>query len=790
VGNESAGPRFAHTLQGAGLEHWQPLIEHLEDVAELASGHAAAFDSAEWGGLAGLWHDLGKYADDFQAYLRSSAPDPAVVDASVVDAARGRVDHSSAGAVRVFERCSDRLLREDELPPDAKALAMIIAGHHSGLPESATFEADRLDRPETRARLEAARRGGVGEIEPLLDRRLPELPAMLRSSAFAGWADRKAARSEWLLRHEFWTRMLFSALIDADRLDTERFVNRERWAAREAARPGAEILERLRERVDRHFETVSAAAWAKAEGLPVGARSRAEAVLGLRAGVLEACRRAAAREAGRHSLTVPTGGGKTLAALAFALDHAIRRGLRRVIVVIPFTSIIDQTARVYRKAFGDLADVLVEHHSNLDPSRETYENRLASENWEAPVIVTTSVQFFESLFSARGTAARKLHNIARSVVLFDEVQALPHNLRTPIFDALNRLVDHYGVSALFCTATQPALDLARRNRQPFPNLSGVVEVVDDVPAAFAAVAGRVEVDFSRVLEEANWQGLATDLRSHPRVLAIVQRRDDARALGELLGEGAFHLSALMCAAHRRDVLARIAEALKGEGTCRVVSTTLVEAGVDLDFPVVYRDLGGVDALAQAAGRCNREGRLADEKGRPIPGRLIVFRSPSKPPPGLKLGAETTAILLNERGRLDLFDPATYRIYFSRYFADVTPDAPDVMGARRDRDFPEIQKRFRMIEDQGRESIVVPYGEADRLVAAYRATPNRATLRALQPFIVAVPRSHFEILARGGVIETIHAQIHRLRPVGPDQYHRTFGLDVRGVAPGSPGDWIA
>jgi len=781
---------FAHTRKGLGVEHWQPLIEHLEAVAELASGHAAAFDSGGWGRLAGLWHDVGKYAEDFQAYLMNSAGDATLVDASVADGGRGRVDHSSAGALRVFERCSDRLLREGGLPADGKALAMVIAGHHSGLPEGTTFEADRLARPEKRARLVAACRGGVGEIEALLDRPLPEPPPMLRSSALAGWADRRAAADEWILRHEFWTRMLFSALIDADRLDTERFMDPGAWAVREAAGAGTDVLRRLRELVDRHLEEVAAAARAGAAGLSAESRSRADAVLDLRAGVLADCRRAAERATGRHSLTVPTGGGKTLAALAFALDHAIRHGLRRVIVVIPFTSIIDQTARVYREAFGRLAEVLVEHHSNLDPARETYENRLASENWDAPVVVTTSVQFFESLFSARGTAARKLHNIARSVVVFDEVQALPHHLRTPIFDALNRLVDHYGVSALFCTATQPALDLARCNRQAFPNLPGVVEVVDDVPAAFAAVAGRVEVDFSRATQEADWTGLSAELRSHPRVLAIVQRRDDARALAEILGAGVFHLSALMCAAHRRDVLARIAEALKGDGPCRVVSTTLVEAGVDLDFPVVYRDLGGVDALAQAAGRCNREGRLADDQGRPIPGRLLVFRSPSDPPPGLKLGADTTASLLKERGDLDLFDPATYRTYFSRYFDNVTPDAPDVTGARRDRNFPEIQKRFRMIEDQGRESIVVPYGEADRLIEAYRVAPGRATLRALQPYVVDVPRTHFDFLVRGGVVETIHEQVHRLLPVGPGQYHRTFGLEVRVIAPGSPEDWIA
>ncbi|MDG3004768.1 CRISPR-associated helicase/endonuclease Cas3 [Paludisphaera mucosa] len=669
---------------------------------------------------------------------------------------------------------------------------MLVAGHHSGLPPKLNFEPERLTRAEKKTRLDEACRGGGAEIAALLGHALPGAPATLRPEALAAWTGRERLQ-ESLLRHEFWTRMLFSALIDADRLDTERFKDRERAEARQASKAGADILKELREKLGRRLEAVSRAAHVRTAALPDAARARAEAVLKLRADVLAACRRAAERIPGRHSLTVPTGGGKTLSALAFALDHAIRHDLRRVIVVIPFTSIIDQTAAVYREAFGDAGEgiALVEHHSNLEPSRDTYENRLASENWDAPVIVTTSVQFFESLFSARGTAARKLHNIARSVVVFDEVQALPHHLRTPIFDVLNRLVDHYGVSALFCTATQPALELARSNRRAFPNLPGVVEVVDDVQAAFDAVKERVEVDCSRALDPTTWEDLAAELREpgRGRVLVIVQRRDDARALCELLGPGAFHLSALMCAAHRREVLARIAGALRGGGACRVVSTTLVEAGVDLDFPVVYRDLGGVDALAQAAGRCNREGRLADEHGRPIPGRLIVFRSPSEPPPGLRPGDDTTASLLREQeGRLDLFDPSTYRTYFSRYFADVTPDALKVMEARLARDFPETEIRFRMIDDQGRASIVVPYGDAAERVEAYRCAPCRSTLRDLQPYIVDVPQSQFTTLVRGGVIEAIHDQVNWLVAIGP-QYHPTFGLEVERIIPADPASLI-
>ena len=771
---------YAHTLEGKGIEDWQPLIDHLDRVAALAAAHSAAFNSAAWGGLAGEWHDLGKYAPDFQAYLRSFAADPGVVDASVLDGGKaGRVDHSSAGAIHVLVRCTGRLAGSDndQLPAAEAGLAMVIAGHHAGLPERLRFEANRLTTPEKQRRLLEARRGGAPA--ELLDLELPALPGPLRFEAGTPPAAKR-------LRAEFWTRMLFSALIDADRLDTERFMDGARAAARERSTPAAATLPTLLGRLAAHLEGVARAARERAEELPEAARSRATAVLDLRAEVLAACRRAAERPPGRYSLTVPTGGGKTLAALAFALAHAIRHELRRVIVVIPFTSIIDQTARVYREAFGTgLSGAHIEHHSNLDPSEEKVGNRLASENWDAPIIVTTSVPFFESLFSRRGTAARKLHNIARSAVVFDEVQTLPPHLRAPIFDALNQLVDHYGVSALFCTATQPALDLRETNRQSFPHLKDVREVVADVPGAFAAVGDRVVADFSRVGAPTNWEDLAGEVKAHDRVLVIVQRRDDAQNLSRLMPTGTFHLSALMCAAHRREVLERIGATLRDGQPCRVVSTTLVEAGVDLDFPVVYRALGGVDALAQAAGRCNREGRLIDAEGRPIPGRLIVFRAPSDPPPGLRHGADIAAILLEQFGTLDLFDPGTYRTYFHRYFAGIDPDSRDVTTHRLARDFPRVEETFRMIEDQGRTSLVVPFGDAAKRIAAYRAAPNRGTLRALQPYIVDVPAREADAMVPQ--VETIHEQVRWI--ASNRQYDLRFGLIVGAIAPYAPGDLL-
>ena len=773
---------FAHTREGAGQDEWQPLRVHLENTAALTADHARAFGSEQWGKIAGDWHDIGKYAEDFQDYLVQSSTNPAIVDASISDALAdrksGRIDHSSAGAVLVYERC------QEIMTYPANALAMVIAGHHSGLADLKTFKDQRLINPDKQARLREVKRNGAPQ--ELLDRDLPEPPLFLQASQFSG----KDATNRMKLRCEFWTRMLLSALVDADRLDTERFTNERQARLRERTKGSLKTLARLKTQLDEYLSGLAEKARRDAAELPEAVRQRAEVVLDLRARVLEACRAEADQSPGRFSLTVPTGGGKTLAALAFALGHALRNDLRRIIVVIPFTSIIDQTARVYSEALRRLGRVaVVEHHSNLDPVTESYRNRLATENWDAPLIVTTSVQFFESLFSSRPSTLRKLHNIARSVVIFDEVQTLPHHLRAPIFDALNQLVDCYNVSALFCTATQPALDLEKIGRDSLPHLKDVVPLVNDVPTLFGAVADRVTATFPADEKPVTWEQLAALAANDDRALVIVHRRDDARDLCRLLPDGTFHLSALMCAAHRRDVLRQIKEANRPGHVCRVVSTTLVEAGVDLDFPVVYRAMGGADAMAQAAGRCNREGRLCDREGRPLPGRLVLFNAPSDPPEGLKRGLETARKLLRLHGDLNLFRPETFDRYFAAYLADVETDRPGIMRERLDRNFPEVDRLFRMIDDGGQMAIVVPYGDAAQRVKKYRDFPRRRTLRALQPFIVNVSKKDFSLLERGHLIEPIHDQVRWLLPESDQQYDLRFGLCVDQIVPKKPGDLI-
>jgi CRISPR-associated endonuclease/helicase Cas3 len=509
--------------------------------------------------------------------------------------------------------------------------------------------------------------------------------------------------------------MMFSALVDADFLDTETFyaggTNRDL-----GVQPGLdELTARLDEFVDRK-----------------AAASTETAMNGMRARVLAACRSKAALDPGTFTLTVPTGGGKTLASLVFALHHAVRHGLRRVIVVIPYTSIIEQTAAVYREALGE--DSVVEHHTNLDPDRETPANRLASENWDAPIVVTTNVQFFESLYANRTSRCRKLHRIARSVVVFDEAQTFPVDLLAPVKHVLQELTDHYGVTTVYCTATQPTLFVAAR------------EIVPEPEKEFAAVAHRYTISMPANEEPVTWDTLAADLQRHRQVLAIVHRRADAQELAQLTGEACLHLSARMCARHRSEVLQEVKRRLKSGEDCRLVATQLVEAGVDVDFPEVYRAFAGADSLAQAAGRCNREGKGS--------GQLHVFLAPTKPPRGILRTAEAQAKIMWQQGQLDLQAPATFRVYFERLYRTAEQDARGVLAAESEHRFQDVAKQFRMIEETG-EAVVAPFGDWQRRVEDIRRLGiSRDRMRRLQPFLVNLYPQEIQQLRTAGAIEMI------------------------------------
>lgn len=705
-------PCYAHTLPGRPPSDWEPLERHLDCVARRATRFASVFGAAELGEVTGRWHDLGKYRQAFQDYLAVAS----TASESGEDGTATRIDHSTAGAIYAFRTLGR---------PLGDVVAYLIAGHHAGLPDAVGGEASlraRLDRAEL--------------LEDTL-RSLPPASVLAKPQSVSVQPPSKSAPDV-----HFWIRMLFSALVDADFLETEVFLD----PARAMARAGPFDLAPLRAALRVHLEGKL--------------REASGPMASLRAEVLSSCRERASESPGIFSLTVPTGGGKTLSSLAFALEHAAAHGMRRIIYVIPYTSILEQTADVFREVFGP--DAVVEHHSNLAPERDDERHRLAAENWDAPIVVTTNVQFFESLFASRTSRCRKLHNIARSVVVLDEVQLLPPEYLEPIRTSLGVLARDFGVTALLCTATQPAL------------LGGVREVVAD-PEQLSRRLERVRVEWPRSESPETWESLAARLSSHDKVLCVVNRRDDARELVARMPTDAVHLSALMCGEHRSQTIRRIRETLREPTPLRVVSTQLVEAGVDVDFPVVYRAFAGLDSIAQAAGRCNREGRL--EGG----GSVIVFHPPRPAPPGLLRKAETATRELAAIEPELILSPLLFRRFFEVLYAKVSSldreGILDLLGrdaADLDIQFRTAAARFRLVDESDYRPVIVTWGGGAELVRRLRvAGPSRALLRRLQRFTVNLPeRQLLPLLTSGEVAEIADGFFVQQRP---NLYHDRFGL---------------
>ena len=745
---------YAHTLPRRPRGEWEPLQDHARRVAEGfegcpgAGGFAEAFGAREVGRLLGLWHDLGKYSDAFQDYLLSSehggSGDPHRAEV------RGRVDHSTAGAQHAASRGMLGGL-----------LAYCIAGHHGGLPDyfcqGQSNLSSRLDK-DIDPWIHAA---------PRADLDLPITPPSLRPG-----------REQWFTL-AFFTRMLFSCLVDADFLATEWFMNRSRSSAR--PRAGA-IVAQLREQLDKHLLK-----FAVPHPTPVNA---------CRARVLAACREKSALPPGLFSLEVPTGGGKTLSSLAFALTHAERHGLRRVVYAIPYTSIIEQTATVFRDALGDLSDELLEHHSSIDPGDETKvteQSRLAAENFDSTLIVTTNVQLFESLFAARTSRCRKLHRLARSVIILDEAQTLPPELLNPTLAALNQLVENYGCTVVLCTATQPALE----RREGFTiGLESVTPIIID-PESLHAALRRTDIEDAGLLSD---EQLAARILAEPRSLCIVNSTGHARELFRLVhagDRGAVHLSARMCPAHRSAALAGIRSRLDGDGPCRVISTQVVEAGVDIDFPVVFRAAAGLDSIAQAAGRCNREGKL------PV-GRVYVFEYDEKahrPPDEVRKAACDFREVLPDHADLLHRDAVEhyFRLHYWRRGGEggagwdrgalcEETGSRSVMGCFQRAEgqeppnfaFRQAAEIYRMIPD-AQTPVLVPYDERAQdlradLLAMPESAPDLARRlreydRAAQRYCVGVYRDLGDMRAR----QVLHERHGRFALGQDDDYDNRLGL---------------
>ena len=701
---------FAHSKEGQPLSAWQPLDRHLEQIADLAGQFAGVFGAASWGRLIGLWHDLGKYAPAFQRYIRKSSE-------AHIEGKTGRVNHSTAGG----------LLAVDRFDKVGRILAYAIVGHHAGLPdwqsESAPVSslAYRLDAPEL---LAAAQAGNI--------------PNNIAEQA----RPNEKGKNGTNLSQALWLRMLFSCLVDADFLDTERFMDPEKGAVRGKYTELVDLVPLF----DKYMAEKSA-------------QAADTAVNRIRSEILQACRKKAEESPGLFTLTVPTGGGKTLSSMAFALKHALTYGKRRIIYVIPYTSIIEQTADQFRTIFGD---AVLEHHSNLDvdnPAQDNIRSRLACENWDAPVIVTTTVQFYESLFASRTSRCRKLHNMVDSVVVLDEVQVLPSDFLEPILEVTRELHLNYGVTFVLSTATQPAFEPQTSMDGRFAGLPGLNEIIPPSMHLHSRLRRtRLEI-LQGLATPLPWDELANRLANHPSALCIVNRRDDARTLWERLPEPSFHLSALMCGAHRTDRITEIRESLASGRPTRVVSTQLVEAGVDLDFPVVYRALAGLDSIAQAAGRCNREGLLEA-------GTVFVFQPESAIPVGyLRQAAEIGRQLLCGK----TVDPLAHERFeaFFRQLYWIRADRLDQKGIMRllgnDRElrvsFRTAAEEFKLVADEAYAPVLVCYRRGEQLIESLRRVgPDRRLLRQAQRYVVNLPRHVHGRLLADGAIEELHPGI--------------------------------
>ncbi len=713
-------PYYAHSGRADDQTDWQSLKEHLEQVAVLAASMAEPLGLKKAAFLAGLFHDLGKYTAEFQNRLTG-------MDVWV--------DHSTAGAWHMQQAVKsgqDRFI--------AELIAYAILGHHAGLPDRRGRESALTERI---AGFKSGSLYKVWETEINAD----------FSGLMPGFSWEKERLS---FQMAFCGRMLFSCLVDADFKDTEAFYS---------ALEGRQV-----DRVWQSLQQLLPDFLAGFERSMVAKKIDASDLNRLRSEILAHVREKAREKPGLFTLTVPTGGGKTLASLAFALDHAQLHGHRRIIYAIPFTSIIDQTASIFRNILGD--EHVLEHHSAIDEEkfdpRQPRESRdklkLAMEDWAAPVVVTTNVQLFESLFAAKTSRARKLHNIAGSVIILDEAQTIPRHLLAPAVRALDELARNYKCTIVLCTATQPALD--KRNFPPAHPAGLALEGRELAPDPEGLTEKLQRVTIERVGEMSD-ADLVTVLEETPQGLVIVNSRKHAFALfreAQAAGlEGLVHLTTRQYAAHRREILADVRRRLCDGVPCRVIATSLVEAGVDVDFPKVWRAEAGLDSIAQAAGRCNREGR------RPVEDSIVtVFSAPDYPPPSeIKGLIADTARMVGKHE--DLLSPEAIAAYFGEVYwrvgikgldrkAILDRFKMDVTGT--DFAYRSVAADFRMIESEMVPVIIardkVAKKAVDELGVANIASGVLA--RKLQTYIVQIPLKARELMRENGHVAFIHPEI--------------------------------
>lgn len=682
---------YAHSNEAG---KYQTVDEHLKNVGELSSIYSREFGAEQMGYICGMLHDVGKYSIEFQDRLFKNGK---------------KVDHSTAGAIKV-----EKLL--------GKAfkimLGYIICGHHSGLMDYGSEESGLMLRFNKDIPICEYNENQITIDVSKIKNEIPK---------------NKIGDGGFTIG--FFIRMLYSCLVDADFLDTERFMQVENTRFRGNYEDFLNLIGKFNTYMDDKNK--------KADKSKINS---------YRKQIYNDCVNAAYQKSNLFSLTVPTGGGKTLASMAFALNHLKHNNLKRIICVIPYTSIIEQNARQYKDVFGE--ESILEHHSNFDfnpdEKKDNNENRstskklkYASENWDVPIIVTTNVQFFESLFANKSSRCRKLHNITNSIVIVDEAQMIPTKFLEPSLAAITELVSNYNTSVVLTTATKPDFPKGLLSKKP-------IEIINN-PETLYKELNRVKVEYINQLSD---EKLASNINELDQVLVIVNTRNHAQKLYEWLPkDNLFHLSAKMCSAHRSKILDQIRLKLKNNEPCKVISTQLIECGVDISFPVVYRSLTGIDSIAQSAGRCNREGKL--DKG-----KVYVFNSTEKYGKAIMYQSRTA-----ECGReiLETFDDPLSLDAISRYFEllyDIEKDRLDMKNIMENFEeggrtlafsFQKTAKDYKLIEET--ESLIIPYNkDASNIIESLKYSEHANTLiRKLQPYTISIHEVQLKRLIDEGII---------------------------------------
>lgn len=680
---------LAHISEDKSRE--QTLLDHLEGTAQLSAQFAKSFGCEDWGYCCGKLHDIGKYSGKFQERLHGSEI---------------RVDHATAGA----KVCK-------ELGGLYTLLAYCIAGHHAGLPDTGG-SADTGDRATFMGRMKK-RLEEYGEYRTEI-----EIPALKTPPLQIDGNIDPSFTIGFLIR------MLYSCLVDADYLDTEDFMSDGK-----SERKSGDEVEVLWGKLQKHIS-----GWLE--------NQEQDTINGRRTEILKACMEGAIREKGLFRLTVPTGGGKTIASLAFALRHAAAHGLERIIYVIPYTSIIEQNAKVFQDILG--YENVLEHHCNVDyaSTEELKPMQLAAENWDKPVVVTTNVQFFESLFSNKSSKCRKLHNIANSVIIFDEAQMLPADYLKPCIQAIEELIRYYECSIVLCTATQPALGKLFSEDVVYQELCPRVE------EQFRFFRRCIIENLGRISEET----LLKELEQEYQALCIVNTKKSAQKLYQAMsGEGIFHLSTLMYPAHRKQVLKKIRARLKAKEKCILIATSLVEAGVDLDFQNVYRQLAGIDSVIQAAGRCNREGKREALKS-----HTYIFQMEDEVKvPGQEQQIDTAKQILRKFG--DTSMPEAIQEYFARLygFKGEGLDKKKILEQFKKGRFPfaTVGKQFKLIEQNTKTIFIARDERAGEILREIQYKGATKTLmREAGQYCVDVYNNIFQKIYAAGMLTEVSEEL--------------------------------